>query len=152
MSISFLTRSRSSITLLIATVLAVMPGAEIGCSSPPPQISLEDQYAVLSPLFIGAGSVFLTIRNAGGRDELMGASISLPNTVVELHDVRDNRMVRVEKVAVPSRGRAELTPGGRHIMIFNMPKTIQEGSEITVTLRFKRSGEKSMQVRFQKEI
>lgn len=151
MSISFLTRSRSSIIMLIAAVLAVIPGAEIGCSSPPPQISLEGQYAVLSPLFIGAGSVFLTIRNAGGRDELVGASIGLPNTVIELHDVRDNRMVRVEKIAVPSRGSAELTPAGRHIMIFNMPKTVKEGSEITVTLRFERSGEKSMPVRFRKE-
>jgi len=27
-------------------------------------------------------------------------------------------------------------------MIFNMPKTVKEGSEITVTLRFERSGEK----------
>jgi len=52
---------------------------------------------------------------------------------------------------VPSRGSAELTPAGRHIMIFNMPKTVKEGSEITVTLRFERSGEKSMPVRFRKE-
>lgn len=137
--------------MLIAAVLAVIPGTELGCSSPPPQISLESQSASLSPLFIGAGSVFLTITNAGGSDELVAASVPMPNAVVELHEVRDNRMVPIEKISVPSRGKVELAPGGRHIMIFNMPKTVREGSEITVTLRFRRSGEKSMPVRFRQE-
>ena len=137
--------------MLTAAVLAVMLGAEVGCSSQPPQISLESPYAVLSPMFMGAGSVFLTIRNSGGRDELVGAAISTPNAIVELHDVRDRRMVRVERITVPSRSRTELILGGQHIMVFNMPKTVQEGSEITLTLRFERSGEKSIPVRFRKQ-
>jgi copper(I)-binding protein len=36
-------------------------------------------------------------------------------------------------------------------MIFNMPRTVQEGSELTLTLRFERSGEKKVPIRFEKE-
>jgi periplasmic copper chaperone A len=136
--------------LQVTVVLAVMLGAEMGCSSQPPQITIEGQYAELSPLFIGSGSLYMTIRNTGGRDKLIGVAASLPRTVIELHDVRDNRMVRIEEIPVPGRDTVELKPGSLHIMIFNMPKTIQKGSELALTLRFERSGERTVPFRFQK--
>jgi len=121
------------------------------CTSQPPQITIEGQYANLSPMFIGAGSVFLKIRNTGGRDALVGARIAVPNAVIELHDEKDGRMVRVDKIVIPSRETMDLRPGSHHIMIFNMPRTVREGSELTLTLRFERSGEKQVLVRFEKE-
>jgi copper(I)-binding protein len=135
---------------LVVMVSAWLFAAAAGCSSPTPQITIEGAYGELSPVFIGAGSVYLKIRNAGGRDTLVGASVDIPRTVVELHDIRDNRMVRVGKMDVPSRETAELKPGSFHIMIFNMPKTIQKGSELALTLRFERSGERTEQIRFEK--
>ena len=132
-------------------VLVVMLVAGSGCTSQSPQITIEGQYANLSPLFIGAGSVFLKVKNAGGRDALVGATVSLPNAVTELHDEKDGRMVRVDKIRIPSRETMDLRPGSHHIMIFNMPRTVQEGSEITLTLKFERSGEKRVSVRFEKE-
>jgi copper(I)-binding protein len=71
--------------------------------------------------------------------------------VIELHDVKDGRMVRVEKIVIPSGETTDLRPGSHHIMIFNMPRTVREGSELTLTLRFERSGEKQVPVRFEKE-
>ena len=136
--------------LLFAAVLAVIPGAGTGCTSPPPQITIEGPYAEFSPLFIGSGSLYMTIRNAGGRDKLIGVAASLPSTVIELHDVRENRMVRIDEIPVPARDAVELKPGSFHIMIFNMPKTIQTGSELALTLRFQRSGERIVQVPFRK--
>jgi periplasmic copper chaperone A len=136
--------------MLVAAVLAVIPGSGTGCSSPPPQITIEGPYAELSPLFIGSGSFYMTIRNAGGRDKLIGVAASLPRTVIELHDVRDNRMVRIEEIPIPTRDTVELRPGSLHIMIYNMPKTIQKGSELALTFRFERSGERTMPFRFQK--
>jgi len=142
---------RSSIIMRVAVLLVVMIVVGAGCTSQPPQITVEGQYANLSPLFIGAGSVFLKVRNTGGRDVLAGATVAIPNAVIELHDVKDGRMVRVDKIVIPSRETTDLTPGGHHIMIFNMPRTVQVGSELTLTLRFERSGEKKVPVRFEKE-
>jgi len=135
----------------VTAVLVVMLVAGDACTSQPPQITIEGQYANLSPMFIGAGSVFLKIRNTGGRDALVGARIAVPNAVIELHDEKDGRMVRVDKIVIPSRETMDLRPGSHHIMIFNMPRTVREGSELTLTLRFERSGEKQVLVRFEKE-
>ena len=143
-------RSHASLIVLRGAVLAVLIIAGTGCTSSPPQITIEDQYAELSPLFIGSGSFFMTIRNTGGRDELIGAAVPLPKTAIEFHDVRDNRMLRIEKIPVPARDTLELKPGSYHIMVFNMPKTIREGSELVLTLRFERSGERAVTVRFGK--
>jgi copper(I)-binding protein len=136
--------------VLRGVVLAVLAIADAGCTSSPPQITVEGQYAELSPLFIGSGSFYMMIRNSGGRDKLVGVAASLPGTVIELHDVRDNRMVRVEDVPIPARDTVKFQPGSLHIMIFNMPKTIQKGSELSLTLRFQRSGERTVQVLFLK--
>jgi len=138
------------LAVLTGIVQTLVFAATVGCSSPPPQITIEDPYGELSPVFIGAGSFYLKIRNVGGRDALIGAEVDLPKTVIELHDVRDNRMVRVTKVDVPSRETVELRPGGLHLMVFNMPKTIQKGTELGLTLKFDRSGERTVQVRLQK--
>lgn len=151
MSIQSITGSRSLKVLQVSAVVAVMLCIVTGCSSQPPQVSLEDQYASLSPVFIGAASVFFKIRNDGGRDSLVRATVDAPNTVIELHDMQDNRMVRVEKIVVPSRSVVDLRPGGQHIMIFNLPRTVQEGSELLLTLTFERSGVKQVPVRFMKE-
>jgi len=143
-------RSHASLIVIRGVVLAVLIIAGTGCSSPPPQITIEGQYAELSPLFIGSGSFYMTIRNAGGRDKLIGVTASLPRTVIEFHDVRENRMVRIEEIPVPARDTVELKPGSFHIMIFNMPKTVRNGSELALTLRFERSGQRTVPFQFQK--
>jgi copper(I)-binding protein len=141
----------SSIIMRVTLVLVVILVSAAGCTSPPPQITVEGQYANLSPIFIGAGSVFLKVRNTGGRDALVGAAVSVPNAVIEFHDENDGRMVRVDKISIPSRETVDLRPGSHHIMIFNMPRTVQEGSELTLTLKFEKFGEKQVLVRFEKE-
>lgn len=132
--------------LLLGMVCVVLPG----CAQQPPQITVEGQYANMSGMFLGAGSVFMKIRNAGGKDSLISATTALPNTTVELHDVKDNRMVKTERIAIAARDTTELKPRSLHIMLFNMPKTVREGSEITLTLKFEKSGEMQVPVRFEK--
>ena len=142
---------RSIFKLLVSVFLlgSVFAGV-VGCTSQPPQITVEGQYANLSGMFIGAGSVFMKIRNTGGKDALIGATTGMSNTTVELHDVKDNRMFKTEKIAIPSRDMVELKPRSLHIMMFNMPKTVQVGTEFTLTLKFERSGDLQVPVRFEK--
>ena len=137
-------RMRGLLFFAVATLLLGMGGAP-----KEPQISIEKPYAVLSGMFVGAASVFLQIDNTGGRDTLLSASIDLPGTVTELHDAKGSRMFRVDRIAVPARGTMYLQPGGRHIMIFNLPKKVQEGSELALKLRFERSGTREITVRFE---
>jgi hypothetical protein len=128
-------------------VIYALFSAVAGCSPGEPKIGIETPTAELSPVFLGVASVFLTIRNDGGRDALVGASVNIPDALVELHDVKDRRMLKVERIAIPSRGSVALKPGGQHLMIYNMPRTLHAGAEIDLTLRFERSGERRVPVR-----
>jgi len=123
----------------------------MACEPQAPQIEIEGAYATLSDMFLGAGSVFMDIHNTGGRDALLSTTADVSGSVSELHDVDGSRMVKIDRLAVPARSVVELKPGSRHIMVFNMPRTVREGSEIILTLRFERSGDKKVQVRFEKE-
>lgn len=114
-----------------------------------PLISVQDQRAVLSPSLLGVGSVFLKIVNAGRADDtLLSARVSIPVTVIEIHDVLNGKMVKLEKLSIPSRGTVELKPNGLHIMIFKMPRSMKPGQQFILFLTFEKSGEKQVPVTF----
>jgi copper(I)-binding protein len=135
-----------------AMLCAMLSGGLSACTGKEPRtplISVQDQRAVLSPALLGVGSVFLKIANAGRADDvLLGARVSIPGTVVEIHDVRDGKMVTIEKLSIPSRGTVELKPNGLHIMIFKMPRSMKPGQQFTLFLTFEKSGEKQAPVTF----
>lgn len=121
-----------------------------GCAQKPPDIQVSDIVAVPSPIMRGAVSVFMRISNNGGRDDLVGAKTDIQGTIVELHDVKDGKMVRVKSIKIPSHGKIEMIPGGLHIMIFKLPDEIKGGSEFTLYLRFEKSGEKAVRLKIAK--
>ncbi len=119
------------------------------CPAAPSEITVKEQKAVLSPMIVGAGAAFMTIVNTGsGDDTLVRARTDMPETIVELHDVKDGKMIRTEEIPIPAKGTVSLRPGALHIMIFRMPKTVKDGHKFTMTLVFKKSGEVSIPLQF----
>ncbi|MFD2234941.1 copper chaperone PCu(A)C [Phaeospirillum tilakii] len=97
----------------------------------------------LPPLDGGNGALFLTLVNHGPADRLIAAAI--PGTrVTELHTHRRDgdvmRMRRVEAIELPADGRAELRPGGDHIMAIGLSPLPSPGATVTVTLTFAQAG------------
>lgn len=132
------------VPLLFLSVLSA--GAE-GCAGEP-RIEIHGQEARLSSMFGGACAVFLEIRNPGtGGDALVGARVDVPGAIAEIHEVKDGRMVRSGRIAVPARGVVELRPGGLHIMVFKLPRDVRAGTELTLHLEFERSGERRTSVK-----
>jgi copper(I)-binding protein len=128
--------------------MGVLPGT-LGCSFGEPRVSVENPRGELSPVFLGVAAVYLTVRNDGGSDRLVNARVAVPEAIVELHDVKNNRMVKVAQIPVPSRGALQLKPGGMHIMVFNLPRDMVKGSEFGMTLLFERSGERMVTVQLE---
>ncbi len=130
--------------LLLLTSLACGAAA---CSGAP-RIAVSGAEARLSPVLMGACSIFLRIENAGnGGDSLLGARIDVPGAVVEIHGVTDGRMVKRERIPVPANGVLELKPGGLHIMVFRLPKSAAAGYQFTLRLTFETTGERATPVR-----
>jgi copper(I)-binding protein len=118
----------------------------LGCSYREPKVLVQNPRGELSQVFLGVASVYLTVRNDGGSDRLVTARVAVPGAIVELHDVKHRRMEKVAHFRVPSRGTLELKPGGMHIMVFNLPRSMVKGSEFSMTLLFERSGERTVTV------
>jgi copper(I)-binding protein len=136
-------KSLAAATLCAGLLTAVAAG--IACTPRPPQIAVERAEVELSPVMLGVGSIFMKIVNTGsGGDELVSARLSIPGTITELHEMKDGRMARVKKIAIPSGTSVVMKPVGPHIMVFMLPKDIREGSEITLSLVFEKTGEKKI--------
>jgi periplasmic copper chaperone A len=119
------------------------------CQSGPPQISIEGAKAELSPAMVGEAMVTMNISNLGGTDVLKGVKTDVPGAMVMLHVMQGQRMVMVDSVEVPAKGKLEFKMGGSHIMIQDMPKTMTVGSKFNVTLVFQKSGEKEIPLTLQ---
>jgi copper(I)-binding protein len=128
------------------SLLLVAVAAAAGCARAP-KLEITGPSARLSPALLGVCSVFMRISNAGdGDDALVAASVDVPGTVTEIHDVVDGKMVRSDRVVVPARRGVELRPGGLHIMVFKLPREIAPGSQLKLRLVFETSGERTTSV------
>jgi len=134
------------LSLIICIIL--LDSVATGMSRPQklPHISIEGQQAKLSPMIIGSASVFMNIVNSGGEDVLTGVKLDIPGTIAEMHDTKDGKMIKVEKISIPANETVELKPGGMHIMIFHLPEDTKEGLEFNIHLQFERSGERQIRV------
>ena len=74
-------------------------------------------------------------------------TVDVPDTIVEFHDMKDGKMVKVKSIRIPSNDKVEMIPGDLHVMIFNLPKDIAPGYEFTLNLDFEKSGRKSVTVK-----
>ena len=133
-------------TGMVLIILAVMAA----CQSAPPQISIEAAKAEMSPAIVGEAIVSLKIVNQGGADVLAGVRTDLAGAVASFHVMKGPRMVTVDGMPVPARETLDLKRGGSHIMIERMARAVKEGSPVTITLVFEKSGEKQVWLVLQK--
>jgi len=99
----------------------------------------------------GANSaVYLVLENqGGGPDRLLGGETEAA-AGVEIHESRLEdgimRMRKVGEVEVPAGSRVDLSPGGIHLMLLDIREALVEGDSITLLLRFRESGSRSLRV------
>ena len=122
--------------LLLLLALAATPAAA--------QIKVEDAWMRATPPGAKIAAGYVTIRNAGAADRLVGISSPAAERV-ETHITRHEgdvaRMREVKGYEVPANGTLELKPGGAHLMFVNIKAPMKEGTSVPATLEFQRAGE-----------
>jgi copper(I)-binding protein len=129
-------------------ILVVLLLGSVACASGKPEILIAEPEAKLSPAILGVASVFMKIVNSGnGDDQLLSARTDLPGAITELHEEKNGKMATVSRMDVPANGSLMLRPGGRHIMVYRIPRTMTAGSELRIVMIFKVSGERTLIVK-----
>jgi copper(I)-binding protein len=104
-----------------------------------PQVSITS--AVVSEgSDLAAG--YITIRNDGGRDDLIGATSNVGQVSVHSTAEQNGSIVMSDApdVPIPARSTTKLQPGGIHLMFQDLHQTLQPGQTVDLTLTFRRSG------------
>lgn len=100
----------------------------------------------------GNGAGFVVIQNTGAKpDKLISVSSPLAGRV-EIHEsmVMDGQAMmhpRPGGVPVPAGGKAELKPGGWHLMFVGLKQPLKAGDKVPATLTFQKAGK--VQVQFE---
>ena len=99
---------------------------------------------------VGAG--YLTLRNQGRPDRLLGAEAAVSKKV-ELHAMSMDgdvmRMRQVEAVELPAGQSVEFKPGGYHLMFMDLKAPLKAGDSFPMTLRFEKAGALTVTVKGQ---
>ena len=114
------------------------------------QITVQDAWMRATPPGAKIAAGYLTIRNTGAAERLVGISSPAAERVETHITVRDgdiSRMREVKDYELPANGTLELKPGGAHLMFVNIKAPLKEGASVPATLRFEHAGE--IKVQFQ---
>ena len=134
--------------LALAAALAASLAAAAPASADGP-LTVEDARARLL-LPSRPGAAWLTIRNAGGQDRLVGAESPAAERVeihTHVHEGGVMMMRRVDAIDVPAGGEAALEPGGDHLMLFGLKGKLSPGDTFPLTLLFEKAGPVTVEVR-----
>ncbi|QKW20877.1 copper chaperone PCu(A)C [Kitasatospora sp. NA04385] len=127
----------------LAAALAVGAGAVAhqsgGGPGGAPRLTVADPYIPLPATPGGMGAGYLTVRNAGGADTLLGVSSPAAGSVT-MHRSTDTSMEQVDEMDVPAGGTLDLARGGAHLMIMDWAAQPALGDELELDLQFAKAG------------
>ena len=96
-----------------------------------------------TPPGVSVGAIYLTIRNTGLDDTLLGVSCPLAHAA-EVHETRMvsgvMEMREVPQLAIPAHGAVKFSPEGLHLMLLGLAQPLKEGMRVPFTLTFRRAG------------
>jgi copper(I)-binding protein len=111
-----------------------------------PEITVTGQWARQSPMATDMGAAYMTI-NSNVDDELVGAMVDTSiAAMTQVHETvmgegDSMKMQEVDKIEIVAGTPTELKPGGYHVMLMNLVKPLELGTEVSVTLKFAKAGD-----------
>jgi len=128
----------SAITRALVGAVALCTLSTVSVRAQGTAVTAHDAWVREAPAGRKVTGIFLTLENKGTvARALVSGSTQVADTL-ELHEmIRENEMMRmspVKQIAIPAGGKAELKPGGYHLMIFGVKKPLAAGDTVQVTL------------------
>ncbi|RYD54428.1 MAG: copper chaperone PCu(A)C [Sphingomonadales bacterium] len=114
----------------------------------PAELKAEGAWVRLPAAAGRPGAAYFTVRGGDAADTLL--AVSTPAALrSELHETAKGEhgmmaMTPIKDVAVPARGVLAFTPGGKHVMLFDLGPRVEAGQRIPLRLSF--AGGKTLEV------
>ncbi len=137
---------------LTCLLLITAPALAEEKTSLTPEITIEQAYAFATMPGGETGAAFMVIKNSGNIDDTLIKAKSDVAKITEIHenfiDPDDGTMMmrRIKNISIPAKENAVLEPKGKHIMLIKLKEPLTLDSEFPLTLIFKKSGEKIINV------
>jgi copper(I)-binding protein len=104
------------------------------------RVQVQDPYVRAVPPGQPNSASFMTLHNGDSRDHALVGAESPVARVVELHThtMRDGMMQMrpVERIALPAGAATSLQPGGFHVMLIGLQKTLVPDQTVSLSLIF----------------
>ena len=126
--------SKVWIAALAASLFSLAAVAEQDAS-----LEFENVWVRAMPPFQTNSAAYLTVTNRGGvAVAVVGASSDMAESA-ELHTTREvDGMMRMEKLqglTIAPGERVELSPGGKHLMLFGLAFSLEPGDDVQICLQ-----------------
>jgi copper(I)-binding protein len=130
-----------SVLVLAALALAACGGSGGTASG---GITVSDAWALPSPMMERAGAANMVLRNNGAAEDKQLSVESDVAKTIELHETKESSgmmaMSPVPNIPVPANGKAELKPGGFHVMLIGLNRELKADDKVQLTLNFEKAG------------
>lgn len=136
---------RIALEIAVATLLTIGAAVSLAAAAMASDVMVMNAFARASATPAAkAGAVYLTIMNRGSEpDRLIGISSDIARAA-QIHESTEvdgvASMQPVDELEIAAHGEQALAPGGLHVMLFDLRKPLNEGSNFKITLEFERSG------------
>lgn len=127
--------------LLLAAVVsttAFAQDAKIG------SITIDHPWARATPGAVKNSAAFMTFDNKGAADKLISVTGGVAKEI-QIHSMITEagvmKMREIKSLDIPANGKAELKPGGFHVMLIGIPDGLKEGTKFPLKLTFEKAGE-----------
>lgn len=129
--------------VLLAACGAPSPSTPISPAATAVEVSAA--WAAPTPAGVDVSAGYLDIINETASDERLLSASSPRAARVEIHEMTMDgavmRMRRIDGLDIPAGQRAQLAPGGAHLMFFGVTEPFVEGEEIPLVLTFDHAGD-----------
>ena len=125
--------------IFIWVIMFVFSPGNVGFAQEMDDIVVEQAWLRLSPVSGRPAAGYFTLINHGEDVILTGVSGDNPIRAMLHQSITENgksRMEHLMQVMIPSGGDVIFAPGGKHVMVFDLPATHVVGGQVDLTLQF----------------
>ena len=116
-------------------------------------ITIGHPWARATPGAVKNSAAFMEFDNKGTADKLISVTGDIAKDI-QIHSMITEagvmKMREIKSLDIPANGKAELKPGGFHVMLIGLKDGLKEGATFQLKLKFEKAGEVTVQVTAEK--